>query len=297
MLLKKAHNYYKNKGLLFLFKRTVRYLILIIYYKLTELFLFLFKIITYPIPNEIIEFLIEAVITFEFKLLGFGFSYNTINHEVNSAIKLLKLKPNLAIDIGGNIGNYTQSILSKAPNCSIFIFEPSSHNVTLLNKRFQNKDNVKVMPYAVSSNNGTAKLFSNMPGSGLASLQMRDLSHIGIEFDVFETVETISFETFWKNALKKQSIDIVKLDIEGHELVALESFGESLSHIKVIQFEFGGCNIDTRTYFKDFWNFFNRNKFSIYRISPLGAIKILKYKENHECFRTSNYLCLNTRFS
>lgn len=52
--------------------------------------------------------------------------------------------------------------------------------------------------------------------------------------------------------------------------------------IKVIQFEFGGANIDSRTYFKDFWKFFYYNNFSLFRITPLGLLRINNYSESDE---------------
>ena len=80
------------------------------------------------------------------------------------------------------------------------------------------------------------------------------------------------------------------MDIEGHELDALRGFGEALKHIDVIQFEFGGCNIDTRTFFQDFWYFFQKEGFEIYRITPFDLVKIESYQESEEYFVTTNYL-------
>ncbi|HIO21636.1 MAG TPA: FkbM family methyltransferase, partial [Nitrospirales bacterium] len=90
--------------------------------------------------------------------------------------------------------------------------------------------------------------------------------------------------------LDRQHISVCKIDIEGHELDALNGFGEALKHIDVIQFEFGGCNIDTRTFFQDFWYFFTERGFDIYRITPFGAVKINRYRELDEFFTTTNYL-------
>ena len=75
----------------------------------------------------------------------------------------------------------------------------------------------------------------------------------------------------------KKNIDIFKLDIEGHEIDALKGVGEAINYIKIIQFEFGGCNIDTKTYFRDLWFFFKEKNFDLFRISPLGLIKIINY--------------------
>ena len=88
---------------------------------------------------------------------------------------------------------------------------------------------------------------------------------------------------------------MVKIDVEGHELTALKGFGNALNATRVLQFEFGGCNIDTRTYFQDFWYFFKGQDFEIYRITPVGAEKITRYNERDEFFSTTNYIAVNSR--
>jgi hypothetical protein len=62
--------------------------------------------------------------------------------------------------------------------------------------------------------------------------------------------------------------------------------------IKAIQFEFGGCNIDSRTYFKDFWNMLHE-KYYIYRILKNGLHEMPKYSEFLEIFHYSNFLAVN----
>jgi len=68
--------------------------------------------------------------------------------------------------------------------------------------------------------------------------------------------------------------------------------GGALKEIQIIQFEFGGCNIDTKTFFQDFWYFFKENGFAIYRISPKGPLLLDKYREADETFRTTNYVAV-----
>ena len=48
----------------------------------------------------------------------------------------------------------------------------------------------------------------------------------------------------------------MKIDVEGHELDVLKGFGELIKKVRLIQFEFGGTNIDSKTYLRDFWEFF-----------------------------------------
>ena len=226
---------------------------------------------------------------------GKGFGTATIVEEVDLALEMLKKRPQLAIDIGGNIGDYTAELRAADAKLEIHTFEPSAVNIAKLEKRFADDPKVKIVPFAVSDTSGPATLFSNEPGSGLGSLTRRKLEHYNIAFDVQETVETIRLEDYWINELNTRPIDFVKIDVEGHELAALRSFGAAIAVTSVIQFEFGGTDIDTRTFFRDFWFFFEENRFDIFRISPQGPMKIERYAESSECFLISNYLAVNRR--
>ena len=154
---------------------------------------------------------------------------------------------------------------------------------------------IQILPFAVSDKAGPATLFANEEGSGLGSLSRRKLEHFGIDFNFKEQVDTIRFEDYWHNNLNRREIDIVKIDIEGHELSALNGFGDALSSTNVIQFEFGGTNIDTRTFFQDFWYFFKEHNFNIYRITPLGSQIISAYREQDEFFSVTNYIAVNRK--
>ena len=61
--------------------------------------------------------------------------------------------------------------------------------------------------------------------------------------------------------------------------------------INFIQFEFGGCNIDSRTYFQDFFYLLNDN-YTIYRDLKNGLFEMPVYKETYEIFITINFLAV-----
>jgi hypothetical protein len=64
--------------------------------------------------------------------------------------------------------------------------------------------------------------------------------------------------------------------------------------IDIVTFEFGGCNIDTRTFFQDFWYFFDEANFKILRITPSGYLNPLQsHKEIDEQFRTTNFIAVS----
>ena len=229
--------------------------------------------------------------------LGKGFNSLDKSTEVNSLKKFLTSEPLLAIDIGANVGDYSTALISEFPSINIHTFEPSATNIEILYKRFENNPKIKIIPKAISTISGVTKLFSDNPGSGMASLTKRNLSHFNISFDCEESIETISFNEYYLHNIPNQIIDIVKIDIEGHELQALQSFGSSITHTRVIQFEFGGTHIDSRNYFRDFWDFFEKNNFSLFRITPYGHIKIKEYNERDECFISMNYIATNNKLT
>jgi FkbM family methyltransferase len=226
---------------------------------------------------------------------GKGYGTASIRKENQLVHDLLRRPPKLAIDIGGNVGEYTAELRRRTAEVEIHTFEPADTNIKKLNQRFQGDKRIKVLPLAVSDKAGTATLFSDTAGSGLGSLTQRNLEHFNIDFNVRESIQTIRFEDYWKSTLNCSQLDIVKIDIEGHELSALKGFGEAIHATKVIQFEFGGCNIDTRTYFQDFWKFFIENDFTLYRITPLGIELLKGYRESDEYFSTTNYIAVNNR--
>lgn len=237
--------------------------------------------------------------------LGKGWGYGHISDEVKACISLIPIKPSVFIDIGGNVGKYTQEVLNIYPDIRTFIFEPSTTNKSILEEKFGKLSNVKISSYALSDTSGDAVLYANKPGSGLASLSNRRLEHFDITMDSKEDIKIHRFDEIWPS-LSEQStntyinkrqkiIDYVKIDVEGHELAVLNGFGKFIENMGIIQFEFGGANIDSRTYFQDFWYFFKVNKFTLYRISPSGLIKIYKYKEIDEVFLTTNYIAVNDR--
>lgn len=226
--------------------------------------------------------------------LGKGWGTATIKDEVENLGKLIDFTTaELILDVGANKGLYADSIAKVCQNAEIILFEPASENVKHLKGLKAFGDNVTIIQCALSDVEGEFPLYSDQPGSGLASLAKRDLDFKNIPFNYMESVKVIRFYDFWKSELNSRIIDICKLDIEGHELNALKGFSEAIHSTKVIQFEFGGCNLDTRIIFKDIWKFFEKHNFKLFRISPLGLIEISKYSEDLEHYKTTNYIARN----
>ena len=232
------------------------------------------------------------------RVQGKGYLSPSVRDEVRFVLDFLRQAPKLAVDIGSNIGKYTAELRRTTPRIEIHAFEPSAVNIKKLVERFKDDGLTNIVPLAVSDNCGVTTLYSDTAGSVLASLAKRRLEHFNTTFDVTEAVKVIRFDEYWVDRLDKRVLDIVKIDIEGHELSALRGFGDAIEATRVLQFEFGGTNIDTRTYWQDFWYFFREHDFDLYRITPLGVLHLDEYRESDEYFSfVANFIAANRRFA
>lgn len=219
-----------------------------------------------------------------------GFS---VDIEAKIAIDFLSrrnIEKLVVLDIGANTGTYSEAILKIAPQTTIFAFEPSSAARKKLENKFLGNSSVRIVPFAVGNSISTETLWSDMPGSGLGSLTKRKLEHINVDFNHSESIEVTTLDS-WSDSTNIVP-HLIKMDVEGHELDVLKGGHKTLAFAQVVQFEFGGCNIDTRTFFQDFWYLLTAAGFAIYRISAAGPIHISHYTEREECFRTTNYLAV-----
>ncbi|HVO72470.1 MAG TPA: FkbM family methyltransferase [Ignavibacteriaceae bacterium] len=176
--------------------------------------------------------------------------------------KLLELNlPELVIfDAGANQGQFADLIVSGLRakiNFSLHSFEPSRYSFEMLKKKHSSSKNIFLNNAGLGNKEGTAELFYEKEGSGLASLTKRNLSHFNIDFNKSEEVRITTIDSYCA-LMNVNRIDLLKIDVEGHELEVLEGAVKMFEKksIRMATFEFGGCNIDTRTYYRDFFYFF-----------------------------------------
>lgn len=224
---------------------------------------------------------------------GKGWGTATIQHEINCVAHLARSPIDLFVDVGANIGLYTDELRRKFPKSRAYLLEPALKNFALLTQKYTEEEDIYLFNDAISNEKSLGTLYSNEPGSGLASLKKRRLDHFGLTFSLEEVVKIRTLEDFWIDVLDRGKIDLVKFDIEGVELDALEGMGDAVIHTKLIQFEFGGANIDSRTFFQDFWYFFKEVGFYLWRITPRGPCRVVSYSEIDEFFSTTNYIAQN----
>ncbi|WP_119462012.1 FkbM family methyltransferase [Rhodospirillaceae bacterium SYSU D60014] len=229
--------------------------------------------------------------------LGQGFGgRHTLRAEAGAARRFLPSSGAIILDVGAHRGEWSRALLDIAgPQlASIYAFEPAPENHDFIRKIADPR--LELVPLAASDNPGQLVLYSHVSGASISSVYRRKLDHYGMEFDKERPVECTTVDAFLSER-NIERVDFLKLDVEGHEMKVLEGAQKSLTSgkIRALSFEFGGCNIDSRTYLRDFWFFLDDLGFAIYIINPLSGIHAIeKYHERQESFLTTNYIAVQS---
>jgi FkbM family methyltransferase len=220
----------------------------------------------------------------------------TINGELDVIIHFIEEKMTI-FDIGANIGEWSARVLERHPAAVIFAFEPNPRTFKSLERYFSSYKNAQCFCSGASNDNGKLPLFYWEPDheSVLSSLfkrpivdQMMQTAPKMIEVDLQRLDD-------FCNEHNVHYIDFMKIDTEGSEWNVLQGARSLLEQQKigVIQFEYGGCYIDARTYLKDVYNLLTSCGYTIYKIIPGALVKLSSWDHRLESFKLSNYLAVS----
>lgn len=203
----------------------------------------------------------------------------------------------IVFDVGANVGKYTRMILDTATKghipVKIHVFEPTQACFDQLVSLFSVYPEVVLNRAAVSDDNGTGEIHYDQTKSSLASFYKRDLSAYSIQFQFSEVVDTTRLDSYIeKNNIPH--IDLLKIDIEGHELTAFRGMGRYLTgqYVDFIQFEYGGANLDSHTSLMELYGVLERAGFVVAKLMPRG-LDIRPYQPRMDNFQCANYVAIS----
>ncbi len=252
--------------------------------------------------NERFQRFLERNVEISQHLMGIGSGTSVDSSGEAAVVDLLLDRPagsgSLCVfDVGANRGQFLDLVTGRLGGVPFHVheFEPGASAFATLEARAGRDPRVTLNHVALGRERGERLLYYDEPGSGLASLSKRRLEHFGLDFGRSERIVVDTLDDY---CLRRgvERIDLLKLDVEGHELDVLEGGRSTLAdgRVAMISFEFGGCNIDSRTYFQDFYYFLRDHGMgALFRIAPSGYLApIPSYRESHEQFRTTNFLAV-----
>jgi FkbM family methyltransferase len=130
-------------------------------------------------------------------------------------------------DLGANTGVYSLLAKSINPKASVFAFEPVErvYDKLVANNNLNSYD-IKCVKKAISNINGEATIYDK-DTEHTYSVTVNSDTSTDKETSIPTTIETLRLDTFTESE-HLSKIDLLKVDVETHEVEALEGFGTYL---------------------------------------------------------------------
>jgi FkbM family methyltransferase len=141
-------------------------------------------------------------------------------------------------DIGANVGKVTAKYSSLFPESTIYSFKSFPESFQKLHRRFEGNSLVKPIQFAVSNKAGKKKFYVNQNSATNSLLPTTDSAEYWVDPNEIKNITTIEVPvTTIDDFCRQESIDeiqILKMDIQGGELMALEGATEKLSQGSIL---------------------------------------------------------------
>lgn len=183
---------------------------------------------------------------------------------------LKKIKNNYEfIDIGANQGIYSLIASQNFNFKKIIAFEPVSSTCELFRNNIKINKAKRIFPkkLAISDSSGVSKIFFNKNHSGAASINKENANYS----KKILKIKTIDYKILNK-IIKSKTKKIIKIDVEGHELVVINQLIKS-NFFKLIDYIFVEVNFN-----------FNKANYIKKKLAKYNFIDVYKTKKiNNHC--------------
>jgi FkbM family methyltransferase len=142
-------------------------------------------------------------------------TFNFIKEQIKNARVL--------VDVGANIGGYA---IRAAKYCKVYAIEPLPRNYKIL-KINEKLNNIKINSFnlAAGNKNGKIKLYYESGKWGLPSIKYKQREFIEVDMKPLDQI------------INEESIDLIKIDVEGGEDLVLEGARDCLKRTKMVIIE------------------------------------------------------------
>jgi FkbM family methyltransferase len=224
-------------------------------------------------------------------------SENDSDMRTNGELRLMRqILPGCRVvfDVGANVGGWTREALRVNAALEVHCFEPCRASFARLAAQGF-PPQVRCNDFGLGSTARDVQLYVYGAQSALNSLYDRRgaVASSVLGDCATETVRLDTFESYCRSR-GIDAVDFVKLDVEGHELEVLRGMGPRLDarRTRYVQFEYGGCNLQSRVFLRDLWALFEGAGYRLCKIYPRELREVAAYDAELENFRYQNWIAV-----
>lgn len=224
--------------------------------------------------------------------------------ELNFIKRIIKNKKTLFIDCGSNYGSYSIPIAISNKQCDVYAFDASRSvkKTFLRNLMLNNLKTIKYLNIAVGEKNTKVVFHEDIyddimssTGSGFVVTKIEDKK---LDYKI----KMMRLDKFFSlKKIKKYQIVVIKIDLEGHDVKAINGSINIIKNVKtIIMFEFSKMIYQNDFVEKKFDHFLKKNKLIITDLNyNILTLKKLRYKLDqldHSHQTCGNYLLFKDKY-
>jgi FkbM family methyltransferase len=201
------------------------------------------------------------------------------------------LREPIVFDVGAHTGSWTAMLLLHMPMARVDCFEIVPETCAALRHEMQTHGHVRVHPFGLSDRAGTVSMAYNKTYTSTSAITPLETSRFFAGSITERLVVPIDTGDAVVERLALDHLDVLKIDVEGHEVDVLRGFAQTFASARAprfVQFEYGQTYLPGRHTLKEAYEVLEPNGYVIGRIFPKG-VEFKGYAASDEHFRMGNY--------
>lgn len=213
------------------------------------------------------------------------------NGEAELLRRLSSLDFRTLVDVGANSGDWSVAALHTWPSACVHAFEVAPQTFHTLQARMANEpaaSRARLNNCGLGEQSGVQPMYYFPDHPELTCDRPRHENATAVPFDA-----NIVAGDDYAAANGIETIDFLKIDVEGAEYLVLKGFSRMLERraIRCIQFEYGAFSIQTRVLLADYYDSLAPH-YWIGKVFPSG-VEFRDYHWTSENFRFANFVCIS----
>ena len=212
----------------------------------------------------------------------------------NGELRVLRIlahfAPKCVFDVGANTGEWTGLLCNAIPSCCVHTFEPVPTTYQELLRQTRRFPGVVNNNFGLSAAESVIPIACGKSSSTATACRIRGLHYHDSYYDSVVPCKVRTASDYMEEQ-GIESVDFVKTDVEGMDLQVIKGFGEKITLVRALQFEYGVFNIGSHDLLADFWDYLTGHGFLVGKLFP-RCVVFSDYRLDMENFYGSNYVAV-----